>query len=276
MKIIPLVFITVMVFLFAIPAFAQTNGETTFKETCGACHTVGRGKLVGPDLANVQERQTEEWITKFIKSSQSVIKSGDKYADSLFKAYNQMPMPDHPNLSNDQIAGILTYIKDKSSTVETTTASAELPAGNSARGRDLFVGKIRFTNQGAACNSCHNVEFKGDISGGALGKDLTHAVTRLTGSGVAGIVSGLPFPQMKETYASKPVTSQEIADIVAFLTSADKQAATKTTSSVVKYIIVGGIGGLVILWQLYALFWVKRKRRTVNFSVFKRQIKSVQ
>lgn len=264
-----------IVLFICMPAMAQVNGESVFKETCGACHTVGRGKLVGPDLANVQDRRTEEWIMKFIRSSQAVIKSGDKYADSLFKAYNQMPMPDHPNLSNEQIAGILAYIKDKSTTTtETAVASSELPAGDVARGRDLFVGNIRFTNQGAACNSCHNVDIKGYISGGALGKDLTHAVTRLTASGVAGIVSGLPFPQMKETYASKPVTSQEIADIVAFLTSADKQATVKPTSSVVKYILVGGLGGVIILLQLYAIFWVRRKRKPVNFLVFKRQIKS--
>ena len=266
--------IAVFLFLPFTPVLAQKNGESIFKETCTACHTIGKGKLVGPDLANVQNRHSEEWITSFIKSSQTVIKSGDKYADSLFKAFNQMPMPDHPNLTNDQIKGLIAYISEQSSAPATATASTAALPGNSKRGRDLFDGKIRFINRGAACNSCHNVDMKGFISGGALGKDLTHAVTRLSAPGVAGIISGLPFPQMKETYHARPVTNQEIADVTAFLTIADKQAAAKTTSVVGNYLLVWGTAGFVLLLILFSIFWMKRKNRTVNLRIYNRQIKS--
>lgn len=276
MKIFLRISIVTMIFLFStfMSVPAQNNGEAVFKETCVACHTIGQGKLVGPDLANVQSRHSEEWLINFIKSSQTVIKAGDKYADSLFKAYNQVPMPDHPNLNNDQIKAVLAYIQEKSSAPETAATSTPLPTGDSERGRELFVGNIRFANHGASCNSCHNVDMKGFISGGALGKDLTHAVGRLSASGVAAIISGLPFPQMKETYNTKQVTPQEIADLTAFLTLADKEAATKTTNHIGHYLLIGGVSGIVILLLLYSFFWIKRKKRTVNFSVFKRQIKS--
>lgn len=256
-------------------AFAQNDAEKIFQETCVACHTIGKGKLIGPDLANIQNRHPEDWLIKFIKSSQTVINSGDKYADSLFKAYNQIPMPDHPKLSDGQIKALLAYISEKSLAPATATASVELPPGNSKRGQELFVGNIRFANSGAACNSCHNVEMQGYLSGGALGKDLTHAVTRLSASGVAGIISGLPFPQMKETYTSHPVTPQEIADVTAFLISVDKQAPEQVSSTVGNYLFGGGISGLIVLLGLYSFFWIKRKKRPVNFSVFRRQIKSV-
>jgi len=277
MKIILRFFIAIATFIFLplLPVLAQKNGEAIFKETCTACHTIGRGKLVGPDLANVENRHSEEWIIKFVKSSQTVIKSGDKYADSLFKAFNQMPMPDHPNLTDGQIKGILAYIKENSSASGTSTASVNTLPGNSTRGKELFVGKIRFTNHGAACNSCHNVDMKGFISGGALGKDLTHAVTRLSATGVGAIVSGLPFPQMKETYASRPVTPQEIADITAFLSTADKQAPARVTSNIGSYLLFGGAAGIIILTILYSIFWIKRKKGPVNFFIFNRQIKSV-
>lgn len=271
----PIIVITTILTLPLAPVSAQKTSEAIFKETCTACHTIGKGKLVGPDLANVQNRHSEEWITKFIKSSQTVIKSGDKYADSLFKAFNQMPMPDHPNLTDDQIKGLIAYIGEKSSAPTTTTASTKLPPGNSTRGKELFVGNIRFTNHGAACNSCHNVEMKGFMSGGALGKDLTHAVTRLSEPGVAGIISGLPFPQMKETYISRPVTPQEIADITAFLSTADKQALVIVTSNVGSYLLFGGAAGIIILAILYSIFWIKRKKGPVNFRIFNRQIRSV-
>ncbi len=268
-----LIIVVISISLPVIPVLAQKSGEDIFKETCAACHSIGKGKLIGPDLANVQDRHTETWIKNFVKSSQGVIKSGDKYADSLFKAFNQVQMPDHPNIDDAQLKGILAYIAQQSSAPQTTTASVASLPGNSMRGQDLFVGKIRFTNSGAACNSCHNVDMKGFISGGALGKDLTHAISRLTESGVDGVISGLPFPQMKETYGAKPVTAQERADVIAFLTLADKQAPV-VPGNLGNYLLVWGAAGFVILLILISIFWMKRKNKTVNLRIFKRQIKS--
>lgn len=106
---------------YTVSAQDIAGGEGTFRQTCGACHTVGRGRLVGPDLVNIHQRRSEDWILKFVKSSQSVIKSGDKYADSLFQSFNQMIMPDQPTLNDDQIKNIISYIKDKSSASVTTS-----------------------------------------------------------------------------------------------------------------------------------------------------------
>ncbi len=97
-------------------------GEGNFKQTCAACHSIGKGRLVGPDLVNVDQRRPEDWIIKFIKSSQTVVKGGDKYADSLFQAFNKVVMPDQPTLSDEQIKGIISYIKVKSSSPATDTA----------------------------------------------------------------------------------------------------------------------------------------------------------
>ncbi len=139
MKITFYFFITLAVLLFAplVAVLAQEKGEAAFKQTCAACHSIGKGKLVGPDLFNVQERHTEEWLLKFVRSSQSMIKSGDKYADSLFQAYNQVIMPDQPAITDGQIKDILTYIKTKSSippasVTVTTPEQSKQQAGNDA------------------------------------------------------------------------------------------------------------------------------------------------
>ena len=201
-------------------ASSQNGGESTFKQICAACHSIGSGRLVGPDLANIDLRQSEDWIIKFVKSSQSVIKSGDKYADSLFKAYNQVPMPDQPALSDAQIREVIRYIKTNSpaaSSIASVTQSATdslktmtSATGNVQRGQDLFVGKIRFANNGPTCNACHNVNLEGFMSGGALAKDLSQSVSRLTVDGVKGVIAGLPFPQMRQSYEARPLTETEI------------------------------------------------------------------
>ncbi len=153
-------------------------------------------------------------------------------------------------------------------------ALAQSP-GDAKKGQDLFVGNIRFANGGAACNSCHNVDMKGFISGGGLAKDLTQAVTRLTPDGVKGIVSGLPFPAMQKSYEGKPITAQEISDLVAFLKSADTAAATSIpTSPINKDMMTGGIVGTIVLLILFSFFWIRRKKRPVNYLIFKRQARS--
>ena len=55
-----------------------------------------------------------DWIIKFVQSSQGVIKSGDKEATALFAKFNNIPMPDHGDLSADNIKNIVAYIKGES------------------------------------------------------------------------------------------------------------------------------------------------------------------
>lgn len=266
---------TIVFFItFSNEASTQNFGETTFKQVCAACHTIGKGRLVGPDLVNINQRLSEEWIINFVKSSQSVIQSGDKYADSLFQAYNHAIMPDQPTFTDDQIKEIITYIQVNSSASAIATSGSGSAPGNIQRGQDLFVGNIRFANNGPACNSCHNVNMKGFTSGGVLAKDLTQAVTRLSSDGVKGIITGMPFPQMKQSYNNKTLTDQEVNDLTAFLKHADEAGATQATSNIGRNMIWGGIIGTGFLLILFSFFWIKRKQQPVNQAIYKRQIKS--
>lgn len=89
---------------------AEEIGEPLFKSACGVCHTIGAGRLVGPDLSGVLHRRSEEWLHKFIKSSQTVINSGDTDAIALFNEYSKISMPDAP-ITDHQIGEVLSYIK---------------------------------------------------------------------------------------------------------------------------------------------------------------------
>lgn len=105
-------------------SFAQVkadDGGQMFRTNCGACHTVGKGKLVGPDLKGVETRHTEEWIHKWVKSSQGLVQAGDKDAAKLFADNSSIVMPDQP-LNDDQIKTILDFIKGGGQ--EAVTASA--------------------------------------------------------------------------------------------------------------------------------------------------------
>jgi cytochrome c2 len=95
-------------------SFAQNinadEGKKLFQGRCASCHNVNKS-LTGPALAKVYDRHTMQWIISFVKGSQAMVKSGDQQALDLFNKHNQIVMPDHPDLSNEQIESIVAYIK---------------------------------------------------------------------------------------------------------------------------------------------------------------------
>lgn len=85
------------------------DGKTIFVSRCAACHNVNR-ILTGPALAGVDQRRSMDWIVKFVQSSQALIKSGDKDAVAIYHQFNQVVMPDHGDLTPDNIKSIVEYI----------------------------------------------------------------------------------------------------------------------------------------------------------------------
>ena len=142
-------------------------------------------------------------------------------------------------------------------------------------GNQLFIGNVRFINGGPTCNSCHNVKKLGIISGGALAKDLTDIPSRMDYQGTKGFITGMlsGIPAMQQSFGNKPLTEEEIAALAAFLSNKteDKPTAAIGISGIMLW--AGIIGGLGLLF-LYSFFWMRRKQRTVNYAIYKRQLKS--
>ena len=46
-----------LLFALCFHASAEVNGEQLFKTNCTACHTIGGGRLVGPDLIGVTNKR---------------------------------------------------------------------------------------------------------------------------------------------------------------------------------------------------------------------------
>lgn len=102
------------------------EGKAIFTSRCAACHNVNK-TLTGPALAGIDERRSIEWLTKFINSSQTLIKSGDKEALAVFEKFNKVPMPDHPDLTADHVKSIIEYIRSEAKPVEAATAPFAKP-----------------------------------------------------------------------------------------------------------------------------------------------------
>ena len=120
-------FLIIFILLLIADLQAQNQAPPEWAE-CAACHTIGKGKLIGPDLKGISERMDEKWIYSFIRSSQTMVKNGDPDAVKLFNEY-KIPMPDHLNFTDAQIKGLLDYIKNYKEETVSQPAAGEKPAG---------------------------------------------------------------------------------------------------------------------------------------------------
>lgn len=252
---------------------AQNQGEQLFKQKCTACHTLGGGKLIGPDLANVNIRRTEEWIIKFVQSSQSVIKSGDTTAVAVFNQHNKVVMPDQ-DLNDNQIKSIVSYIASNSPDVNNPNVKtpsqifspSSITVADIGKGKNIFEGLTKLTNGGPACISCHNINNQVMFNGGLLAKDLTTAFSRLSATGVDGILRNPPFPAMVNAFGSTPLTDKEVKEILAFLYYTDSKGEVLLSPIQTQFdLLIGIIIGVNIVLGIFFLMWQRVKKYSVNF-----------
>jgi nitrite reductase (NO-forming) len=84
-------------------------GKLNFESKCVACHSVGQGRKLGPDMAGVTKRRTEDWLTRWLRSPDSMLTS-DSDAQAMLREYNNLPMPNQ-NLSPAEIRQFVRYFK---------------------------------------------------------------------------------------------------------------------------------------------------------------------
>ena len=83
-----------VLFTISLQTFAQPDGAKIFKQNCTACHTIGGGRLVGPDLEGITKKRKADWLKKWINSSSELIASGDADAIAIFEEYGKVAMTD--------------------------------------------------------------------------------------------------------------------------------------------------------------------------------------
>jgi cbb3-type cytochrome oxidase cytochrome c subunit len=89
-------------------ALAEQGAKVWKSKSCDGCHTIGKGKRAGPDLAGVTTRRTEAWLTQWLKNPPDMAKS-DPVAKEMVKAAQGVQMPDF-HLKDGEIAGLINYM----------------------------------------------------------------------------------------------------------------------------------------------------------------------
>ena len=103
---------------------AAETGQEIFQSLCAACHTIGAGKLVGPDLAGVTLRREEGWLIRQIKDPEGLIAEEDPIAMQLLQESNNLPMFSL-DLSDEEVVAVIAFLR---STEEQESVAVGLPS----------------------------------------------------------------------------------------------------------------------------------------------------
>ncbi|MCA9229992.1 MAG: c-type cytochrome [Planctomycetales bacterium] len=245
-----------------IPVLGQDTPDY-FRQNCISCHTIGGGRLTGPDLKDVSKRQSREWLVDFMMNPRAVIDSGDDYARKIFEESRNVPMPTPPGITKDRAEKLLDLIEAESLLEESQfrgmqISTAPFTDADRLSGRNIFLGVQRLQAGGTACISCHSMHDAPALGGGQLGPDLTNVYERLKGR--AALSAWLVAPgtaTMQPIFRNHPLSSEEINSLAAYFESTTAERPANSSTGRVAFLLSGLAGAVLGVFFLDAI-WNRR------------------
>lgn len=254
----------IILFVLASTLIGQDEPEAFFKKNCASCHTIGGGKLTGPDLKDMHLRKDDQWIKDFINDPMAVINSGDSYALKILEESRGVVMPKVGGLTPFITQSLLDLIKKESQKDKSIFGSAgvkdrPLTKKDIEIGKQLFMGEKSFKNNGVACIACHQVNGMGSLGGGRLGPDLTKVYSRLGGKKALSAWLGSPSSEtMAPIYNNHPIDESEVLPLVAFFKDSNKSEVSGESGKQDFIFMIIGILGLIFSLIIFDLIWGNR------------------
>jgi mono/diheme cytochrome c family protein len=265
--------------VFAATAAAQEAADF-FRQNCISCHTVGGGRLTGPDLKNVTQRKEREWLIEFLQSPQSMLDKGDPYALKLQQEARGVVMPVISGMSKDRAQALLGMLDAESKLPKSQFAGMQISDRPFTRydisqGRLIFLGERALINAGPACISCHAVKGNGALGGGRLGPDLTRVYERLQGrKNMAAWLFAPATPTMSSVFKQHGLKPEEILPLIAFFEDSARRGGQDDSAARLNFFLLG-IGGAALGLVVMDAAW-KRRFRSVRRTLVENSRRAVR
>lgn len=231
----------------------EVTGKLFFSR-CNACHTVGEGVRVGPDLLGVTTRRKPEWLRTYLKSPAAMIAAKDPIVLELLARHNNIQMPEQ-NLAPAEIDGLVAWFSACTAKGGCKPNLVRLGLDGTpeeiALGEQLFSGARPLSQGGPACVSCHHVRGLPLAGGGTLGPDLTFAMARLTDQGVSERM--LASPLERRVYAGRELVDAEKLALRAYLAQLARDGTWSPPDT--QFFPLGLLGALALLGAV-GIAWV--------------------
>lgn len=257
---------TLLAAFFGTAAAADAqDARKDFRQNCTSCHTIGGGRLTGPDLKDVTSRQKREWLVPFVTNPNKVLDSGDPYALELLRAARGQRMTAFPWMTEARAAALLDLIEAESKLEKSEFVGLQLisrPAlpQDLADGEAIFRGEKPLAKGGPACISCHTVGGLAALGGGRLGPDLTRVFERYKDlRTLAQWLSAPATEQMSATFRERPLEGEEIFALTAFFEDAARHRQEDDSPTQMVFVLLG-LGGAGLLLALFESLWKNRFR----------------
>lgn len=196
-----------------------------FVTSCAGCHTLGGGKLTGPDLVGVGA-----WPVADLKGA---IQRMQKHVGPLSDADVQQLV----DLLRDP--QVRPRLKSEEARVAQSFA-AKMEPPSAFQGKALFLGEKPLRNGGAPCLACHQAEG----GGGSLGPNLGGVRARMGEVALASAIEKSGFKVMEPAYRLHPVARQEALDLARYLSSLDPSVASPVDAPLLLW---GGVGAAALM-----------------------------
>ena len=257
--------LALLVLVIAAPRAWAQDPVSDFKQNCSSCHTIGGGRLTGPDLKDVDKRKDRAWLVRFITDPGSMLDGGDPYALKLLQEARNVRMPNVAGMSKARAERLMDLIIAESKLEKSQFKGVQIPtrpftAADVESGRDIFTGRQRLENGGAACISCHTVGGLGGLGGGRLGVDLTKVFERYEDRRkLAAWLTAPATETMLPTFRKHPMTVDEILPLVAYFEHTAKHEEEDNSPAGLIFILLG-LGGAVGVLIVFNMAWRGRFR----------------
>jgi len=236
-----------------------------FRINCASCHTIGGGRLTGPDLKGLSERAERDWLVDFMLDPKGTLDRGDPYGQQILSEARGVYMPPVPGMTRELAGKLLDLIDAESAQEKSRFAGVQLSdrpltEQDVELGGRLFRGEVRLAEGGPACISCHAVAGLSGLGGGHLGPDLTSAYSRLEGRKALGAwLSSPPSVVMQPLYADAPLDSEEVLALVAYMRETASSGELEAPSTSLQFAL-SGIALAAVLMVLFDVLWRGRFR----------------
>lgn len=251
--------------LAAAPAMGQEAADF-FRENCTSCHTIGGGRLTGPDLKGVLARKDRPWLAQFLQNPQAMMDRGDPYALKLKQEARDVVMPTINGLTATRVEALLALIEaesklEKSQFVGLQITDRPFTPAEIEEGRRLFQGVNRLAHGGPPCLSCHTTRDAGGLlSGGRLGPDLTRVFERLEGrKNLAAWLTSPATPTMSPVFKRNALRPEEILPLIAFFEDEAHKGGEDISAAPLTFFLIG-LGGAALALVLFDQAWKGRFR----------------
>lgn len=252
------------------PAMAQ--GEDLFKNHCAVCHSIGQGKMTGPDLMNVHEKYEDDWLVKFIRSSQTLIKAGDPLAVKSYNENGKVEMPDFKQLSDADIQSIIEHIRNYDPNAGKPQISdfsdTNYTDMHIKRGERLFRGLIAFENSKVVCSSCHNTGTLDTLNWNPSVEELAAVYKEKGADYIYKVLTSPTTKVMSQVHENSKFSEEEIFYIRAYLSHISQHGMEAAKKFPFDFMVFLGLGLLMTIALIDLIFTRKLIRyKVVHFLV---------